>query len=545
MRWGKGEFSFVRPIHWLLAVYGGKVLPMKLGRIEAGGVSYGHRFLHPAPFKVQSPDDYVVRLREAHVIVSFSEREDMVREEISRAAAEGESGLQVLTDDDLAKEVTNLVEEPAAILGRFDGSFLELPDDVLVTAMREHQRYFALTDAQGRLRPYFIAVNNTRARDMNVVRRGHERVLRARLEDARFYFDDDRKTSLESKQAELKKVVFHSLLGTSWEKVERFTKIATFLGERLDPESKTVLMRAAHLCKCDLVTGVVSEFPTLQGVMGREYARLDGEPEEVAQAIYEHYLPIRAGGDLPKTSPGALLSLADKIDTIAGCFGVGLIPTGTADPYALRRQALGVINIILERNYKISLKEIVHHALVDLADRLKKPEKKVVNEVMEFFRQRLKNQLTAQGASTDGTEAVLSLHHDNLVAAVARVWALEAIKAREDFADLAVAFKRVVNIIKKFGSEEDLDIDLLKLEQEQALLANIQEVESQVVSLKEAEDYRQILFLIVGLKPVIDHFFDSVLVDDPEARLKRNRLALLTRISRLFSQVADFSVIST
>ena len=544
MRWGRGAITFVRPIHWLLAILGDEVLPMSLGDIKADRFSHGHRFLHPDPVEINSPDEYEDKLAEAHVVASFERRRELVQQEIDRVSNPG-TGLKVIPDEDLVTEVANLVEEPVAILGGFDQSFLELPQDILITAMREHQRYFALADSHGRLAPHFIAINNTRARDMDVVTRGHERVIRARLDDARFYFKEDRKTPLEAKQEELKKVVFHTLLGTSWQKVERFSSVAEYLSGLLDPSVKTNLLRAAALCKCDLVTGVVQEFPALQGLMGREYALLDGEVEEVATAIAEHYLPNRAGGELPATSTGALLSLADKIDTITGCFSVGLVPTGAADPYALRRQSLGVINIILDRNYRLSLKAVIDHALAGLTPWLKKPREEALAEVVEFFRLRLKNQLTGQGASTDGAEAVLSLHHDDLVAAVARVSALEEVKARPDFADLAVAFKRVVNIIKKFGAQEGFDLKFVSAEQEKALSEAAAQVEKQAQELIKADDYTGLLTDIVGLKPAVDNFFDHVLVDDPDAAIKANRLALLTRVSRLFELVADFSIITT
>jgi glycyl-tRNA synthetase beta chain len=545
MRWGRGEITFVRPIHWLLAILGNEVLPISLGNIKADRFSRGHRFLHPGPVEISSPDQYLDRLAQAHVVASFDRRQEMVRSEIVRISAQAQTTLKVIPDDDLVAEVANLVEEPVAVLGGFEASFLELPQEILVTAMREHQRYFALTDTQGRLAPHFIAINNTLARDMAVVTRGHERVLRARLDDARFYFKEDRKTPLEAKQAELKKVVFHTLLGTSWQKVERFTRVAEYLSNRLETSVKADLLRAAALCKCDLVSGVVQEFPALQGIMGREYARLDGENEQVAVAIAEHYLPNRAGGDLPATSTGALLSLADKMDTITGCFGVGLIPTGAADPYALRRQSLAMINIILDRSYRLSLQALIDYALDGLAPWLKKTKEEARAEIIEFFRLRLKNQLTGQGVSTDGAEAVLSLHHDDLVAAVARVQALEQVKAQPDFADLAVAFKRVVNIIKKFGAQEGFDPKLASADQEKILAETASLVEQQALELVKDDDYTGLLAAIVGLKPAVDSFFDHVLVDDPDPAVKANRLALLTRVSRLFELVADFSKITT
>ena len=545
MRWGKGEVVFVRPIHWILALLGGRVLPVTIGAIQAGNVSYGHRFLHSGPVVVTSPDDYESGLAEAHVIISSEKRRKLVSGELERMVAEAGDDARLLPDEELLDEVANLVEDPAAVCGRIDVDFLKLPPQVLTTAMREHQRYFALVDRKGDLKPFFIAVNNTRARDLKVVQKGHERVLRARLEDARFYFEDDRKTPLESKQAELKKVVFHTLLGTSWQKVERFRNLGEFLAGLLDPSAQAAVLRAAELCKCDLVTGVVGEFPSLQGIMGRAYALLDGESPDVAQAIYEHYLPNRAGGELPSSSAGALLGLADKLDTICGCFGVGLIPTGAADPYALRRQALGIINIILDRSWRVSLTRLVDQTLAGLSEWLKKPAEEARNEIVEFFRLRLKNQLASQGASTDGAEAVLALHHDDLVAAAARVQALEEIKVRDDFADLAVAFKRVVNIIRKFGAQDRFNAEAMTEEHERGLEKAVADLEKQVPSLTGADDYAGLLSRIVALKPAVDAFFDHVLVDDPNPEVKVNRLALLTRLARLFELVADFSKIST
>lgn len=549
MRWGRGEHVFVRPVHWLLAVLNGRVLPMSFGGMRAGKTSRGHRFHHPKEIEIQSPDEYPGKLLEAGVVVGFDKRVALVREEIDKVIESAREALVLIPDEELIEEVANLVEIPVATLGEFDRSFLELPAEVPITAMREHQRYFALTYDDGGLAPYFIAINNTRAKDLDVVRRGHERVLRARLEDAGFYFKEDTKTPLEAKQEELKKVVFHTLLGTSWEKVERFSRLAGYLADRLasqvnDDSVKAHLLRAAGLCKCDLVTGVVGEFPALQGIMGSKYALKDGEPPEVAQAIAEHYWPTRAGGDLPETQVGALLSMADKMDTICGCFGVGLIPTGAADPFALRRQSLGIMNIILDRGYRLDLPEFIDQALEGLTPWLTRPAREVKADVLEFFRLRLKNQLTGQNASTDVAEAVLSLHCEDIVPAVAKIWALEQVKARPDFEDLAEAFKRVVNIIRKFGAQDEFNEQGLVVQQERDLAEATAKVEKRIVSFVEAEDYTELLSAIVGLKPAVDSFFDNVLVDDPDPAVKKNRLALLTRVSQLFETVADFSKLS-
>ncbi len=546
MRWGAGEYTFVRPVHWLLAVLGGEVLPISFAGVKAGKVSYGHRFLHPGAVVITSPDEYEVRLAETHVQVDFKKRRELVRREIERVTREHSVDLRLVVDEDLVEEVANLLEEPVAVLGEFDSHFLELPLAVATTAMKEHQRYFALTDSQGRLAPYFIAVNNTRARDMNVVRKGHERVLRARLDDARFYFSDDRKVKLADRAAELKGVVFHNLLGTSWQKVLRFKALALYLAEVAAPGQTETLARAADLCKCDLVTGVVKEFPTLQGIMGREYARLDGEAPEVADAIMEHYLPVRAGGELPASTTGAVLSVADKLDTICGCFAVGLIPSGAADPFALRRGALGIINIFLDRGWRDPLGPLIDKALEGLSEWAKRPARETRAAVLEFFKVRLKNLLTGQGVSSDAAEAVLSIYDDQPLAAVLRARALEALKAQDGFKDLAQVFKRVVNIIKKFGARDDFtQWDRLQLEAERGLLGRIESLEHKTAAFLAAGDFPGLLAEIADLRGPVDHFFDQVLVDDPNPETKEARIALLSRTGRIFELIADFSRIST
>ena len=545
MRWGEGEVTFVRPIHWVLAVLDGEILDFSLGKIKTSNFSRGHRFLSPEKIVINSPDDYEDKLKQAFVFASLDSRRNVVESEIIRVMEEAPEDLRLLPDDELLREVTNLVEFPVAVCGTFDPSYLKLPARVCVTAMREHQRYFSLTDETGNLKPYFVAVNNIQARDMDLVKRGHERVLKARLDDARFHYTEDRKHTLESRREELKKVVFHTLLGTSWEKVGRTMKLSGYLAELLDPGVKDHLIRAAELSKCDLVTGLVVEFPSLQGSMGHIYAELDGEPPEVAAAISEHYLPIRAGGELPASQIGAMLSMAEKVESIVGCFSVGLIPTGAADPYALRRQALGVINIILERKYRVSLGALTEQALSNLDKWRKRDEDEIKKDVIEFFRLRLKNQLTGLGASTDGAEAVLSLYHDDLVAAAARVWALEEIKAAPDFDDLAIAFKRVVNIIKKFGEGSHLNPDRFTTDEEKSLYRAYIQVSTSAEELIRVYDYSGLINKIVTLKPVVDRFFDEVMVDDPDLELKNNRLALLSEVSGLFELIADFSKIST
>jgi len=541
MRWGTGEYSFVRPLHWFLAVLGGEVLPLSFLGIKADRISFGHRFLHPDPVVVTSPDEYELRLAESHVQVDFEKRRELVRGEIERVTREHSVDLRLVQDEELLDEVVNLLEEPVAILGHFDFRFLELPLAVAISAMRDHQRYFALTDSKGRLAPYFIAVNNTRARDMDVVRKGHERVLRARLDDARFYYNEDRKTRLDGRIEALKGVVFHNLMGTSWEKVERFKSLALHMADRAGPSLKSKLERAADLSKCDLVTGMVQEFPTLQGLMGREYALKDGEDPEVAEAIFEHYLPIRAGGDLPVSSLGAILSVADKLDTICGCFAVGLLPTGAADPFALRRGALGIINIFLDRGWT-GLETTVEKSLSILAPWAKRPHRETKAAVLDFFRVRLKGLIIGRGLSSDTAEAVLGLYGHEPLAALSRAQALENLKTREGFKDLVQVFKRVVNIIKKFGLHGGFTAwDRLTLEAETALLSRVGFLEQKSAALIEAGDFDGLISEIADLRGPVDNFFERVLVDDPDPQVKEARLALLSRLDRLFALVADFS----
>jgi glycyl-tRNA synthetase beta chain len=549
MRWGDGEWSFVRPVHWLLSVLGGETLPLSFCGVKAGKVSYGHRFLYPGAIVITSPSEYVERLSEAHVIVDFGVRRGAVVKEIERVMEESGAELIVSMDEELIDEVANLIEEPAAILGGFDSQFLDLPLAVSATAMKEHQRYFPITDNRGRQAPYFVAVNNTKARDMEVVRKGHERVLHARLDDARFYYLEDKKTKLSERAKDLRHVVFHHSLGSYQEKVERIKLLSLELAGELATEEKETILRAAELSKCDLVTGVVKEFPSLQGVMGREYALADGEPPEVAEALEGHYLPIRSGGDLPKTLPGAILSVADKLDTICGCFSVGLQPTGAADPFALRRQALGVLLIAIDRNWTgFSLDIYVDKAIHNLQSVAKVPAREAKLSVLEFFKARLKSHVLSQGISADGAEAVLSLDANHPPIALKKAVALEDIKKMEGFRDLAQTFKRVVNIIKKFGGKEiPLDQEskaLLTKDAEKTLLQRVLALEEESSEYLKTGDFKTLLVKITDLRGPVDAFFEEVLVDDPDPLLKNARIALLNRTTELFELIADFSRIS-
>ncbi len=542
-RWGSLSVTFARPIHTLVALLGREVIPFTYGDIASGNRSPGHRFMSPVPLEVTDYASHRENLRKHFVVVDREERKRLILEGIEAAA--GTVGGRILEDEELLEEVTQLVEWPQPLVGEFEEKYLELPPELLITVIKKHQRYFAITDAKGDLLRYFVTVANTIPRDFNLVAAGNARVVRARLEDARFYYEEDQKLRLEDRATQLQAVVFHSKLGTSWEKVERFTALARWLGQKVAPERLTALLRAAYLCKTDLVSGMVGEFPELQGIMGRAYARLQGEPEEVAQAIFEHYLPTRAGGPIPEGLEGALLSIADKMDTITGCFGVGLLPTGTADPFALRRQTLGVIRIVLEKPLKVSLTDLIEQALQQLGSKLTEPRNTVKQGVLDFFFGRLSHMLVNQeGYTPDVVEAALAVGIDDLIAAVARVKALAAFKARQDHESVVGAFKRVANIIKE-PETTAVNAELFQAAAEQSLLTALAGAEQVMTGHLAQADYGRAFEAVSELRGVIDAFFDSVLVMDRDEAVRRNRLALLTRVYQLFSQLADFRRIQT
>lgn len=543
MRWAGLSVTFARPVRWLTVLLGEEILNFEYGDVKSGNLSFGHRFMSPQQIVVMDYESHRDRLREHYVILDREERKKYIRENV-QAAAKGVGG-RILEDEELLDEVTQIVEYPHPLVGEFEEKYLELPPELLITVIKKHQRYFAVIGENGGLLPYFVTVANTVPRDFKVVAAGNGRVVRARLEDARFYYGEDQKVRLDDRTRQLEGVVFHSKLGTSREKVERFTALARWLSERLAPECTDAVLRAAFLCKADLVSGVVGEFPELQGIMGRAYARLQGEPEKVASAIYEHYLPTRAGGPVPETAEGSVLSLADKMDTIVGCFGVGLIPTGTADPFALRRQTLGIIRIILEKPFRISLGDFIEQALPLIGSKLTEPRDAVKQGVLEFFRGRLSHLLAGQdGYPMDVVEAALAVGIDDLVDAVARTKALAAFRSRPDFEGLAAAVKRVVNIIKE-PETAPVDPELLGNAAEQGLFSVLRDTEGVVNGCLEDSEYDGALESMAQLKPFIDGFFDSVLVMDKDEAVRRNRLALLTRIHGLFSRVADFRKIQT
>lgn len=541
MRWGTEDLRFARPIRWLVALYGEDIVPFSLAGVETGPESRGHRFMAPEAIRVSSnPEDYVRALEGVFVLVDPSARRNRLLKEARNATA-SVSG-NILSDDELVDINTYLTEFPSAVCGSFDKRFLALPRDVLITCMREHQKYFAVVDGKGDLMAHFVAINNTRSPNPGLVCRGHERVLMARLSDADFFFKEDLKRPLEAFVADLSGMIFHQRLGTVLDKIHRVKALAHYLAEQVAQDKVKVVERAAWLCKADLLTEMVGEFPSLQGAIGREYALLSGESREVANAIEEHYMPVRSGGKLPESLPGALLSIADKMDTICGTIAIGLKPSGTADPYGLRRLALGILHIVEEKSLSLSLKALIAEASHRLKNQLSEVSKELTTEVITFFKRRFSYDLTARGMDHDVIEAVTRVEFDDVKDCVLRAKALASVRSRPEFEPLSVAFKRVMNILKGFegGTVNPL---LLEAEEEKALYEVYLSVEEKVGVSLESLDYEQALVTLLSLKPQVDSFFDHVMVMTEDIDVRANRLALLWNIACLFLRIGDLSAI--
>ncbi len=555
MRWADFDLEFARPIQSTVALLGKNVIQFQLGNLKSGRITRGHYFMSPGRIKIQQSEEYTDALRAANVLVDINERKKVLQREIASVAKN--LGGRILPDAELEDINTNLVEYPVAVAGKFDEEFLEVPDEVLINSMREHQKYFAVVDEKNRLLPCFISVNNTKARDMALVARGHERVIRARLADAQFFYRGDLEVTNDHRVEQLEGVLFQAQLGTMHAKTERVTHIAGYLADAVgaDPNNATDLKRhvnrAAHLCKADLVSHVVGEFPKLQGVMGRVYATIAGEPAEVAAAIEEHYRPVYSGAPLPETTTGAILGIADKIDSICGCFSVGLIPTGASDPYALRRQGIGIVQIMLEKGFSFSLSALIEKTLGLFGQKSTSELADLTAMVFGFIKNRMSHLLAEQGFSKDVIAAVVDISGDTIPDVWNRVRALESLKAQPDFEPLAVAFKRVGNIIKKSGSSDQarvtqkVDAALFEHESEGILYAAFQEAERKAAAAVDRGRFDQALREIAALRGSVDAFFDGVMVMTDNKRLRENRLALLGCIAGLFEKFADFSKIST
>ncbi len=541
MRWGDQTVTFARPMRWMVALYGGKALKLRYGDVVSSAGTYGHRFKAPklVPLK-GTPEDYLAKLRKAYVIVDPAERRASIEKQL--AAAARKAGGRIRPDEALLEQVTFLVEHPTAVLGEFEASNLELPPEVVVSEQRNHQRYFAVVDESGKLTNQFVAVSGTPVKDAKVARRGYERVLRARLADARFFFEEDRKRRLEDRVADLGRRTYQAKLGSELERTQRIEEIAAALADAVGlGEKRDGARRAAHLCKADLGTGMVGEFPELQGIMGGHYARLDGEPAEVADAIEDHYRPVGASEEMPRGDMGALVGLADRLHQLAGILGVGEKATGAADPFGLRRAAIGVLRIVQDRGYHLSLGAAVDAALSALSSKLSGAPGAVRAQVLDYLRGRVKA-LWGEQFDTDLVEAVLSAGFDDVLDARRRLEALAEIKRRADFVPLAVAFKRVANIQEKAQGSGAAPFDpaLLRDDAERHLASELTRVEAEAASLRARRDYPAVLRTVAELKPAVDRFFDDVLVMAEEPSLRSNRLALMKRVADLFADIADF-----
>ena len=538
MRWGDLDFRFIRPIRWIVALYGTEVVPFTLANVTSGNTSRGHRTLAPQDFVIASPADYEAACEKAYIIVDQERRRAMITEQIAETA-KAAGGTAEITPD-LLEEVLYLVEYPTALSGAFEEKYLALPAETVITPMRDHQRYFPVKAADGSLLPVFITVRNGGREHLDVVAHGNERVLRARLADAQFFFDEDRKKSLAEHREKLKTVVFQQGLGSMYEKTERLMELVTAIVEDLaddDAAYETMAAdarRAAELSKADLVTGMVTEFTELQGIMGREYALLDGEKPEVARAIDEQYMPRFAGDELPKTDLGFALSVADKIDNIVGTFSRGKIPTGSQDPFALRRQALGLVLMLIEQESGLLLSDLVDEAC-DLYDLDDAARDKMQSDVADFIRLRLKNVLTERGVCYDVQEAVLA-DVDFVADVPVRAAYVERLLASGGADALVQSFVRVGNIART-AEAGVVDAALFAADEEGALLSAYENAAA------ARDDGADPMAAEQMLAKAIDAFFDEVMVMDKDERIKANRLSLLKAIDNYLLETADYSKI--
>ncbi|WP_138493258.1 glycine--tRNA ligase subunit beta [Paenibacillus pinistramenti] len=542
MRWASYDFKFVRPIKWIAALFGSEVVPVSIAGVESGNVTKGHRFLGSEAV-ISEPADYLDTLRRQHVIADTEERQKLIVDQIEKLAAE--KGWNIAVKDDLLEEVLFLVETPTVLVGTFDESFLNIPQEVLITSMREHQRYFPVLDSKGSLLPFFVTVRNGNSDSLDVISKGNEKVLRARLSDAKFFYEEDQKLAIKDALSKLETIVFHEELGTIGDKVRRIRRIADNLAAKLSVDSsvRETANRGAEICKFDLVTQMVYEFPELQGVMGQDYARKAGESEAAADVVFEHYQPRFAGDNVPASLAGSIVSIADKIDTIVGCFSIGIIPTGSQDPYGLRRQAQGIVQIVLEHKLDIQLSEIfalgieAHEALRGL----KRPASQISQDMNEFFGLRVKK-ILSDDLRYDIVDAVIAAGHDNVVSVVKRGNALAAaVNGQEDFKSTVDSFNRVSNLAAKAVSAEKVRSDLLNEASEQALYEAWQSASADYRQALEQNEAEQALHLLSGLKEPITAFFDSVMVMADDEQIRNNRLALLAAIDEDLKAFADFS----
>jgi glycyl-tRNA synthetase beta chain len=542
MRWGKRKVQFVRPAHWLVALFGDEVIPFELLDLQSGRTSYGHRFHAPGAIELASASEYAQRIEnDGHVLADFDRRKAMIKEQTLAAGKEAGGVAQI--NPDLLNEVTALVEWPEALMGSFDDDFLRVPQEALISAMEEHQKYFSVLDNDGKLMPRFITISNIQSKDPQQVIHGNEKVIRPRLADAAFFYDNDCKRTLAQHAEGLTNVVFQQQLGTVAEKCERIGGLAAVIAENIGGDVDNAKL-AGKLSKADLNSEMVGEFDTMQGIMGFYLAQREGQPKEVANALYEQYLPRFAGDTLPQSKTGMAVSLADKIDTLVGIFGIGQKPSGTKDPYALRRATLGVLRIIIEHELALDLRELLDKAAEQLGERIDTAQ---VDDAFEFIKGRYRAIYQEQGIATPVILSVLAiddacrkpLDFDRRVKAVA------AFQQRDEAQALAAANKRVSNILAKLETApaEEIDGALLEDEAEKTLTNMVVAAFEQTYELLEAGDYASVLEMLAQLREPVDTFFDTVMVMAEDEAVRNNRLALLAFLRDLFLNVADISLL--
>ncbi len=548
MRWADG-FSFGRPIRWILAMLDDSLVSFNISDVQSGKHTYGHRVLGPGPFELAHAQDYPYVLEQkGRVVLNPEKRMEMIKAGNNELVLEKQG--KVVQNEDLVRETSNLVEFPVSVLGGFDERYLELPREVLLTSMETHQKSFGVEGDDNTLRPYFLTVINNNPEDIDLVRKGWERVLKARLEDAMFFWNSDKSVSFKTWHDKLERVVFLASLGSMADKARRLEKIAGFICDQLGMDSRETVCRAALICKCDLVSEMVGEFPDLQGVMGGIYAGLAGYSQEVVHGVYEHYLPLGPESAVPGSMAGAIVAISDKVDNLTGCFGLNMIPTGTADPYALRRQALGIIRIILEHGLDLDLPKIISFCKVAYTNaRWKQDLYKLEQSLMQFFAARLKSYWQGMGHDGKIIDAVIQSGCDNMLTAQKKLSALLSFSQLPDFEAAVLTFKRIDNIVRKQGHEsgaqlpEGFDPHLLEDKYEIRLAGLIDEVLS-AWDMKWAQgEFESLFSLLNSLRPQVDDFFDNVMVMCEDKRLRQNRLGMLHVLSKKLRTLADFSAL--
>ncbi|HET7522303.1 MAG TPA: glycine--tRNA ligase subunit beta, partial [Bacillales bacterium] len=544
MRWGANELRFIRPIRWLLVLYGNRVVPMSIAGTDSGRITHGHRFLG-GPIEMEEPSAYKETLLGQFVIADPGERKAAIRDQL--ATLSEHEGWHIPVDEELLEEVNNLVEYPTALYGTFDEKFLRLPTEVLMTSMREHQRYFPVEDGNGELLPYFVTIRNGDHEHLETVARGNEKVLHARLSDARFFYEEDQKMTIDDALSRLERIVFQEKLGTMGDKAGRVRKLAKLIAEGLhmDEEATKNVDRAAEICKFDLVTYMVDEFSKLQGVMGEKYARIAGEPEKVAVAVNEHYRPRFKGDQLPKTVTGAIVGAADKLDTVAGCFIAGLIPTGSQDPYGLRRSASGIVQILLGRGWDLSLGMLIDRVLDVYEDAgLLENREDVLQALRGFFLSRLKTSLEERGIRYDVIDAVLTGDLGNVGYLVDKAELLAQKSTLPEFKSLVETLSRVTNIAAKAESSEgSVDPSIFEKEEEQQLYRAAETAQNELASAEKQRNPHRAYEALVSLQDPINRYFDEIMVMAKDSRLRANRLALLRTVSKVIRQFASFDAL--